>query len=51
MGYNLPFSAHFLEQTSLRKDRQRYAPYLTVFWVQLACDSKKTVKKTVNLSG
>jgi hypothetical protein len=35
----------------VKKDRQRYALNLAVFWFCLACISAKTVKKTVNLSG
>jgi hypothetical protein len=50
IGYKLPFPAHFLERSTYEKDRQRYALHLTVFWLRLVCISKKTDKKTVNLS-
>jgi hypothetical protein len=34
-----------------KKDRQRYALYLTVVWFRLARISKKTVRNTVSASG
>jgi len=47
---NYPFQRIFQNKPPYRKDRQRYALYLTVFWFPPMCTSEKTVKNTVKLS-
>jgi hypothetical protein len=47
---NYPSQPIFQNKPPWRKDRQRYALQLTVFWFRLACISKKTVRNTVKLS-